>query len=334
MRKNHSSKKMSIQAYSDYTTQIIKSAYFYLTTIVVPMGLILNFIQFLIFLKKDFEKGSFGFLMNSFIVVDSLALIFSFVIYLYLPQFGYNISIYSQIYCSLFIYVIRIFQEIPLYFQAYISFCNYLNVSNFTRFVRFDKKLYHILCFTLITVLITIVNFPNAFRVLQIKNSSIKCYKSPLVDVTVTIEYSVLRSILPFILINTLNLLILKTILNSRIRLNRSIEKEIRFAKILIISGLFFISFNLPAAITDITLNVYRYAYLYSPNTYFMLTLDVVNDITRSFSYIYYGIGFFINLFFNNKFRKILFMCFNEYGVRSTTQHQTAARNTNIQRTV
>jgi hypothetical protein len=325
---------MSIQAYSDYTSQITKSVYFYSTTIVVPMGLILNFIQFLIFLRKDFEKGSFGFLMNSFIVTDSLALIFSFVIYLYLPQIGYSISIYSQIYCALFIYVIRVFQEIPLYFQAYISFCNYLNVSNFTRFVRFDKKLYHILCFTLITVLITVFNFPNAFRVLQINNSSKKCYKSPLVDVTVTLEYSILRSILPFILINTLNLLTFKTILNSRIRLNRSIEKEIRFAKILIISGLFFILFNLPAAIADITLNVYRYAYLYSSNTYFMLTLNLINNLTRSFSYIYYGIGFFINLFFNNKFRKILLICFNEYGVRSTTQQQqTVARNTNIQRT-
>jgi hypothetical protein len=319
---------MSIQTYTDYTSQITKSVYFYSTTIVVPMGLILNFIQFLIFLRKDFEKGSFGFLMNSFIVTDSLALIFSFVIYLYLPQIGYNISIYSQIYCALFIYVIRVFQEIPLYFQAYISFCNYLNVSNFTRFVRLDKKLYHILCFTLITVLITVFNFPNAFRVLQIKNSSKTCYKSPLVDVTITLEYSILRSILPFILINTLNLLTFKTILNSRIRLNRSIEKEIRFAKILIISGLFFILFNLPAAIADITLNVYRYAYLYSSNTYFMLTLNLINNLTRSFSYIYYGIGFFINLFFNNKFRKILLICFNEYSVRSTTQQQQQQQQT------
>ena len=53
-----------------------------------------------------------------------------------------------------------------------------------------------------------------------------------------------------------------------------------------------------------------------------MLTLNLINNITRSFSYIYYGIGFFINLFFNNKFRKNLLICFYKYNILSTTQQQ------------
>jgi hypothetical protein len=64
-----------------------------------------------------------------------------------------------------------------------------------------------------------------------------------------------------------------------------------------------------PAAIADITLNVDRFAYLYSSNNYFMLTLNLINNLTHSFLCIYYGIGFFINLLFNNKFRFSCSIC-------------------------
>jgi hypothetical protein len=48
---------MSNQTYIDYTTP-----YYYGTGIIVPIGLALNLLQFIIFMNKDFEKDNFGFL--------------------------------------------------------------------------------------------------------------------------------------------------------------------------------------------------------------------------------------------------------------------------------
>ena len=165
------------------------------------------------------------------------------------------------------------------------------------------------MCFLLIVIFISLANIPNTFRILttSISNKTY-CYKSPVIDLTLTIELSILRSIIPFLIISTLNILTLKTLLNSRIRLNRSIENEIKFSIVLVMSGLFFVLFNFPLAFTDIAYNVYLYVYFYDPDSFFMINLDLTVSFTRLFSFAYYGISFFINIFFNQKFRKNLLL--------------------------
>lgn len=285
----------------------------YCSIIIVPTGLTLNTIQFVVFLSKDFKKSNIGFLMNTFVLADSFSLIWNYIVYQYLPLIGYNFQLYSNLSCILFVYVSRIIQQIPLYFQALISFINFLNICYPTRFVKL-KKTHIILYFYTIVVFIIMVNLPSAFKSIKIVEENIsnstlthvKCEASDLMTVIATLDNAIVRCIIPLILIFVLNYFNLKEIVKLRRNLNMSLKREIRFGITLALIGLVFFLFNFPMSCLQILLIIYDYFYKYSLDSNLVELVSFVFECTRSLSISYYAIGIFINISFNKLFRKNL----------------------------
>ncbi len=114
-------------------------------------------------LYYNFIKVSIGFMMKTFVIFDTIALVWSFVIFQYLPSIGLDPSIMSSFTCHTFFYISRIIQEIPLFIQAFISFINYLGVCYQSKFLYLKKKFNLYISFMVIILFISFVNIPNMF---------------------------------------------------------------------------------------------------------------------------------------------------------------------------
>lgn len=91
---------------------ILNRVYFYGSVLVVPIGLTLNILQFIVYMSKDFKKANIGFLMRIYTVSESIALFWGNVVYLYLPSIEYDLSKVSFIFCFLDHFLLRVFIEI------------------------------------------------------------------------------------------------------------------------------------------------------------------------------------------------------------------------------
>ena len=290
--------------YFNLNTLTSTEIYFYCTVVAVPIGLFLNLIQFILYSHKEFEKVNIGFLMKILSVVDSLALVWGIVVFRYLSLIGFELSILSNFSCAIFYLVARTFQEIPLFFQAFIAFINYLSVSYPSKFLIFTRKVISV-CFILIVLVVGIINVPNTYRYLEKNdNQTVSCFISHQMKIISTIDFALARSIIPIALIICLNFLSVRALIKSRNRVQLSIERELKFARTIMILGFVFLLFNLPFSISEIMLIVYQYELGYSIESEIFKKVALVDDCARAWANIYYGIGFFISYFSNTIFRK------------------------------
>ena len=142
---------------------ILNRVYFYGAVLIVPIGLTLNLLQFIVYMSKDFKKANIGFLMRIYIVSESIALFWGNVVYLYLPSIGYDLSNISNISCFLYLFLARVFIEIPFYFQIFITFLNFLSVTYRSRFITLNKKPNLVKCFIVISFVICFINIPRKY---------------------------------------------------------------------------------------------------------------------------------------------------------------------------
>ena len=91
------------------------------------------------FSRSRFQKTNIGFLSSLLAFIDFIGLFWSFVIYKYLPLINLNIALVSSFTCFTFKWISRIFQQMPLYTQAFITLVNFLKVKYPRRFVFLNK---------------------------------------------------------------------------------------------------------------------------------------------------------------------------------------------------
>ncbi len=300
--------------YLEWNRMIIENIFFYGSVVFVPIGVILNAIQIKVFSSKDFEKSNIGFQMKTFVIFDTIALVWSFVIFQYLPSIGLDPSIMSAFTCHTFYYTSRIIQEIPLFIQAFISFINYLGVCYQSKFLFFKKKFNLYISFMVIIFFISFLNIPNMFRELKnektlsdgniyISNSNKTCASIGLFHIISSSETALFRSILPLLIITILNILNIKSIFRSKRDLNLDLKREKRFAYILGFLCILYLIFNLPLACIQIAEIFYTDIFKNSNPTK-IITIELIYDICRAWAFVYYGVGFFVNILFNKLFRK------------------------------
>lgn len=307
-----------------YDNETVERIFFYTSICLVPFGTILNFLQVIVFSTKDFKKSNIGFLMNILTFLETIALIWSIFIFKYLPLIGINVSSYSDYACVLFVYFVRIIQELPLYYQAFISFINFTSVAYPAKYKSFCKKKNFIFCLIGIIIFTLIANIPNLFRNIISQNVTKNvsttqiCIATNETDLISSIDFSLFRFFVPFIILIALNTLSVRKLIKLRSNLNLSLKKEIRFAKILFVLVWLFCLFNLPLSIVVIVQIVYQY--FMNSNSSQLDSINFLIDITRLLAWSYYGFGFLINIGFNRIFRKSFL---NIIGIRARNDFGT-----------
>jgi len=95
----------------------------------------------------------------------------------------------------------------------------------------------------------------------------------------------------------------IKSIFRSKRDLNLDLKREKRFAYILGFLCILYLIFNLPLACIQIAEIFYTDIFKNSNPTK-IITIELIYDICRAWAFVYYGVGFFVNILFNKLFRK------------------------------
>ncbi len=269
---------------------------------------ILNTIQIIVFSRSRFQKTNIGFLSSLLAFIDFIGLFWSFVIYKYLPLINLNLALVSSFTCFTFKWISRIFQQMPLYTQAFITLVNFLKVKHPRRFVFLNKNLNIIYIITIIFICEGIVNIPNMFQYITYKNNTAYlCSTTNTQAIMANFTTSMLRSIIPILIMIILDFLIIKTLFVSKKKISNNLSKQKAFAIVLLILDIIFFIFNVPLSCTEIITVVYQDVLLYPSNDNTMALINVFHAFANTFAYMYYLAPFFINLFFNRLFRQELF---------------------------
>ena len=136
----------------------------------------------------------------------------------------------------------------------------------------------------------------------NIYNSNLNktCVSVGLFHIISNSETALFRSILPLLVISILNILNIKTIFRSKRDLNLDLKREKRFAFVLVCLSILYLLFNLPLACIQITDIFYTDIFI-NINSKKLITIELIYDISRAWAFVYYGIGFFVNISFSNR---------------------------------
>jgi hypothetical protein len=275
-----------------------------------------------VFSSKNFSKTHIGFLASSLAFVDTVGLIWNFVVYKCLPLMGYGLDIVVPFTCFTFQWISRVLQQIPLYVQLLITLVNYLKVISPFKHKYLNKKS------TILQIIFTMIicdgfiNSTNMFRYLSFKkmllNSSssnqstmqtiVSCGSSNTMGIVSNFITSLLRSFIPSIMMVVLNYLTFVHLINSKKKFASNLKKEKAFAKVLFILDIIFFIFNVPLSCTEILTAVFKNILLLPANNKAMALANLLHGFANTWAYFFYVMPFFINLIFNQAFKRELFL--------------------------
>ncbi len=289
---------------------------------------ILTVIQIIVFSRRKFQKTNIGFLSILLALVDFIGLSWNFIVYKYLPLIHLNLALVHPFTCFTFKYISRIFQQLPLFTQTLITLVNFLKVKYPRRFLYLNKNVNIIYIMILIFLIELVVNSGNLFHYITYKNgTAISCRPSNTMYIVANFSTSLLRSIIPAVLMAILDYLTIKILFISKRRISNDLSKQRAFAFVLLILDIAFFILNVPLSVAEIATAVLQNILLYPPTNNTMALEYLLHALANTFAYIYYMMPFFINLFFNRLFRQELYALL--FGIKSSDTPNIIRTNNN-----
>jgi hypothetical protein len=245
-------------------------------------------------------------------LVDFIGLFWNFLIYKYLPLINVGLDLVSSFTCFPFKWIARVFQQYPLYTQAFINLVNLLKVKYPRRFNFLNKNINIIYMMILILLFVMVINTANMFQYITYKNgTATSCAQSNTNNAIANFINALIRSVIPFIIMATLDYITIQTLFISKKKISNDLSKQKSFAILLLILDLLFFIFNFPLSVTNTLNSTYKDVLSYPSNGNTMALLGLLHDFANTFAFIYLLAPFFINLIFNTIFRQeIVLMLF------------------------
>lgn len=288
----------------------LSDLYFYCSYIMVPIGLSILSLDFILSKSREFKKNNSGFQFRVYNAINALAFVWSIIIYRYLPSVGIDIASYSQISCVLFFYISRVLQQIPLLLVPLYSCIYYLTLIYPSKVAFINKKSNLMLCLLFITFVCLVLNIFNAIRYLEVKNSTnvttYKCISTNVNEVVSLFMAAFLRFFLPFFLTIYFGTSITLKLIKPKLLTNASIKNEIQLAISIVFFHILFLTFNSPLACMQIIKSIYKYIYEYQPESATLITINVYYEYTRILAWSFYVIPTLFNIVFNKIKIKII----------------------------
>ena len=297
--------------------------YFYLNIIFLPLGIFINVIQTYVFCSKSLNsKTRIGFMHSLLSFFNLLQLTFALITQIIFPlYFGINVYEVAKTTCVLLNFAQQMSYVMPSFQQVLISFQFYLSIKFPNSYLAYQKSKTKFFLTTMLLILFAFFgNLEYFFYDLKTEPalSNFTNTKSYLNEIGCNASFNllvssqslalILRYILPFILLNILNFLIIYQVCKNQLKLNRSLKSyKDFFLSILIINFGIFIFF-LPWS-TAIIIQLANKANLNVINA-FESSVDYFYKIGYSITFLVCILPFFVYLKFNRLFRKEFFEIF------------------------
>ena len=294
-----------------YSTEITN----YTVNVIIPIGLVFLSLSIFVFSRKNLNKTNMGFLYTWQCGADMAAILIYFLFIRISFGIGAQVSNLSDFSCRILGLVSRTSIHLPSWINVIISFDRFIQVHYRGRIVWIKSKIK--LTVLILTTLfgIMICNIPNMLRSLKETQFQIRinntlanrtlwiCTFSDELTLATDILSTIVRTYLPFVLISTFNLILVKELFLSKVNLKmKNQRKEIQFTIVVLLISIAFFLFNSPISIVFIINNLFRFNESVRPFINSQL-LSFVLNITTNLAYWYQCLNFFFNLMFNSLFR-------------------------------
>jgi hypothetical protein len=300
---NSSSSVESTIATLRSVSSIINTYSFYITT---GIGLPFNLLSIFIFTRPNLNKTNMGFLYGFKSAVDFNLIFTSIFVFRGNAYFGFSMSTTSDFLCKLSTFLRR------MLFHTSSMMCIVTTLDRFlfniypNRFSFVKKKLGMSIIIVAIFFTIGLANIPNLMFYLVVTNTTRSCTATNDVTISSDIISIFLRTFIPFGVMFTLNLIMLRKILKQRSSLTQTAisRKEHQFTIMVISFDLIFFFSNLPLALYYIFYNINLYLGTFTNNTLFRTQYTLVISATLALSFFDQTFAFFLNFALNKLFRQ------------------------------
>jgi hypothetical protein len=307
-----------------YYNQIASSINYYFAISMVPVGVILNGLAFLIASRKSLNKTNMGFFIRSLSTSNLVTLLFSLFFMQSRLLFNFDFYTYSDVSCRFIMYTRRSIRVLSPMIETLFTVDRFLAVM-FPKKFEFLKKNRNVLLSILVIVAIDLIsNTLNAFNhVEEISTQFVDsngltrmyskkiCTSSDAISFTSDVILIFMRVLIPLAVMGSLNFLICRKLVTSRQSIHSSgsasikANKDRQFTKNLVLMNVAFIAFNLPKAITYFVKDIiHESVFNEGPFNAEEAKLTMYWYITFNISTFYYVIYFPLNVYFNKLFRR------------------------------
>jgi hypothetical protein len=180
-------------------TDLLKIAYIfqYLEICVAGVGIVGNFLTFIVFLRKRFRNSSFGFYIKVMAITDSIVLMHSFRHWAAFIV-DWNIDIVWPFFCPIGEYQPYTCASISCWLLALIAFDRWISIAYPNRFVLFKKRWFQslLVCVIILANLLYFIILPLNYHI----------HEESTLNVTAVIKTCVI-DLSPFLLGNWLFLI-------------------------------------------------------------------------------------------------------------------------------
>lgn len=294
----------------------------YFTVFTMPIGIVLNIITLIIFNRERLNrKTNIGFLYVALCLFNIAALINQILVHS-LQYYGIDLTSLSSVSCKLlslwnsFILQCPSFQLIVISTDVYASIC----YSHLSRSLL-NRKFYLIAIVLMIFALLIANSIYLSFYMeyefnmtgLQIQNKSSEntteivqfCSNSNVLDALSDLVNILMRDLIPFFVILTLNLLSIRALIKSKkiLKTTGSFKREMNFIRSVLFMNFLFLIIYLPWSVSFVLYHTFHFISHMKLNLN-LATFNIFQAVCNCIAYLNNYSPFLVNLSFNALFRK------------------------------
>nr|QVK45687.1 G protein-coupled receptor [Proales similis] len=291
-----------------------REIYIYFSFIGSPIGVVLNMISFYVFSRPSLNKTNMGFLYMWQSAVDIILLLLSTFVFASTRLYGVSFIDASDFLCRVLTFLRRFILHASSWMTLFITFDRFMAVRLPTKLTELRKNKLHLsLVILAMFALIALVDVENLFyyleqtEVVRGNQTTVRsvCTASPLVYALSDIISIVMRTYVPFVLMTVFDALIVRRIVQSKNKSNRSSgRREKHFTAVVLAYNCVFFALNFPLSVIYIFTTIYNLAHIELdplPNAKFntvFLSFVVLSLFMQAASFVF---NFILNHLFRNE---------------------------------
>ncbi len=316
---------------NDYLSHITNQVGFYMTTIAMPIGAILNLLSIFIFTRPNLNRTNMGFLFIWQKAIDTIVL-FSYTFIFRAPYlFDYDLFVLSNASCKLFSFYRRFMVFMSSAIMVFIAFDRFLFVHYHNKFKFMRRKRNLMLIIGILALFVSLICIDNFFFSIheiktvksffnvtnnsteQITSNRLICTSSDLGNMIADVLIVSFRVYIPITLILIFNFILIRDLVKSKNRFKFKIhKKEIQFTFTVIFASFVFFVLYFPISVLVLLKNVF----VFTGVVYSQEILEFCFNIAVEISSLYLVIEFFILLAVNKVFRNEVIQFFTALKLR------------------
>ena len=319
----------------------MKEIRFYFSVIVIPIGIALNSISFIIFIRKRLNhKSIFGYLYAWQCIFDIISLL-NELIFTIFEYKDIEVIAHSRFTCKTLYGWVKYVTHLPSFQMILIALYFYVSIAYHKERMLFHKyKLYIVLFMIVFVTLINcvfIIYEKEIMEEIEISyfNETInktlvgyqikyECKTEFILDFSLDWINLAMRDFIPFITIFLLNFLAIRFLFKSKTNVNSKIrKKEFSFIISIFVANFIFLGIYLPWSIVFVIYHV-NHSFYFFPSLIQSHLFEITATIFGSLAYLNNMTCFFTNIKFNYLFYEEFFQLL---GIKKRVFPTSAGQN-------